>query len=111
VDEEMVAELREIAEQKRKDGAARRVEAGTDFTELRTEAGRHGIKLLRHSQAHYQVRYVPEGWMWNVYPGNRRIFVDRAHRVKGTPRLSLPAKWTLKDVVESAIKLREALRT
>ena len=81
----------------------------TEFNRLEAEAIQCGLSITKRTNAHYQIAYGRGGWLWNVYPGNRRIYVDAPHREAGTPRLDLPANWTLADAVRAAIALRKEL--
>ena len=79
---------------------ARRNLAASQFPELADYAGDHGIALLAHTESHYQMRH-PDGWILNVYPGNRRLYWDP--NKKGL-FLKLPENWTLRDVVIAAVE-------
>lgn len=95
--------------EKQKARVVRRASAGQEFSRLKVEAMQVGIAVKQHTDVHYQIAYGRANWLWNVYPGNRRIYVDEAHQAAGTPRLDLPANWTLKDAVRAAIALRKEL--
>lgn len=83
----------------------RRDVAEESFDFLRKHAAKHGVTLKQFTDTHYQVSIRSHGWLWNIYPGNRRIYVSEHHIRAGTPRLPLPEMWTLRDVVVSAAKL------
>lgn len=86
----------------KKDGQRRgeenRRQASDIFEEARTLAQQYGLLLTRHTDQHYSLR-APQGWIINLYPGNRRIFHDEKRQ---GPFLKLPRKWTLVDVVRAA---------
>lgn len=88
---------RQRASEKRRDAAEH------SFDALRVHAAKHGVLFKRHTDAHYQIAILAKGWLWNVYPGKHRIYIDNHHMATGTPRLNLPDRWTLTDVVEAAV--------
>ena len=96
---------------KRKKAASRkrRGKAEQSFSALQSLAMQKGLALAQHSDTHFALAYGKMGWLWNIYPGNRRIFVDEAHGA-ATPRLDVPHEWTLGDVVRAAVALREEVR-
>lgn len=83
------------------EGEERRKRAGDVFLQARSLASRAGLVLARHSDVHYSLRH-PDGWIFNIYPGNRRLYYDK-NRKKG-PFIKLPDNWTLMDVVKEAVK-------
>lgn len=71
------------------------------FQDARNLAAKNGMVLRRHTEAHYSLRTHDAAW--NLYPGNQRVYVDKAHR-KTTPFLHVRAHpWTLLDVVKAAV--------
>jgi hypothetical protein len=57
-------------------GHARRVAEAEGFDQARDLARSFGLMLRQCSTSHYQL-YRPGGWLFNIYPGNRRIYRDR----------------------------------
>jgi len=82
------------------DKAARRGQAAIDWTKAFIAAKDSGMTLKQHSDQHYQLSH-PDGWLLNIYPGNRRLYHDKNR--KG-PFLQVPLEWTLLDVVNAAAK-------
>jgi hypothetical protein len=79
--------------------AERRQLATDEFPEAAKLANRHGLVLTRCTEAHYQLRVFDDGkiaWLYNIYPGKRRIWSDRTHR---GPFLKVPMFWTLTDLI------------
>lgn len=78
---------------------ARRDSAEQEFEHARMCAERHGMRLIRHSDAHYALHC---GWILDIYPGNQRLY--RPDRLPRVPFLKLPEDrdWTLLDVVLAA---------
>ena len=87
------------------DGQAgvRRDAASESFPFVRGLAEDHGLKLVCHGDAHYQLEPDTEerGWLVNIYPGNQRLYHDR-NRPKA-PFLDAGRPWTLESVVRAAI--------
>ena len=87
----------------------RRGKAEQSFSALKSLAMQKGLAFAQHSDTHFALAYGKMGWLWNIYPGNRRIFVDEAHGAT-TPRLDVGYEWTLEDIVRAAIALTEEVR-
>lgn len=75
--------------------------ANCEFAFAKDLATESGLILKQHSDAHYQIMPLDKSFIINIYPGNRRIYQDRA---KPGPYLDLPITWTLKDVVVATAK-------
>lgn len=85
-----------LTKQQRMDRAARQ------FDEALALAEQHGMKLVRHTDVHYQLS-VEGGWLLNLYPSKTRIYADRNR--PQAPYLGLAGiRWTLIDVVEAVIE-------
>jgi len=89
-----------IAERERIRKGERRDLAAAAFPDIRSRAEEHGLRLVRHTEAHYQLRPADGSWILNICPGNRRLYSDPK---KVAPWLSVPVDWTLLDVVNAAI--------
>ena len=93
--------FRDVKRDRQRRGDQNRTRASADAITAATLAEDSGMTLTAHTAAHYQLRRGDA--MWNLYPGNQRIYVDAAHRKK-TPFLRLPrSPWTLLDVVRAAV--------
>jgi hypothetical protein len=94
------------------EGAARRAAAASDFAPARGLALRHGLLLRRNTEAHYTLAAGTPGqyaWLWDIYPGKYRIKQSRHH--PATPFLAdLPLAWTLTDLVQAAIQVKEGIK-
>ena len=92
-------------EQRQREGFNNRLRAESDFPEARRRLRAAELFLVRYSAMHYALRGHGEksSWLLNIYPGNRRILKG----VGSPPYLKLPAEWTLLDVADAAIKLKE----
>lgn len=58
--------------------------------------------LIRHSDVHYHLWVTlasGQRWLYNLYPGNCRIYADRQHY---GPFLNIPKPWTIDDVIRAA---------
>lgn len=89
----------------------RRRQAADDFSDAARLANEHGLVLTQCTEAHYQIRAFEDGhvcWLYNVYPGKRRIWPDRKYR---GPFIHLPMNWGLVDVVEAVAKRHEERET
>ncbi|MBN1510709.1 MAG: hypothetical protein JXB13_01720 [Phycisphaerae bacterium] len=99
---------RELRKEGQAERQALRAAAQTEFERVKVLAFAHGLILRRHTEAHYTLAAGAAGdyvWLWDVYPGKRRIKVSRRH--PGTPFLDVPPAWTLRDVVAAAIRIKE----
>jgi hypothetical protein len=76
--------------------------ASDDFEEAQRLAIQHGLKLLRFTDMHYQLRDDKLDYVINLYPGNQRIYVDRQH--KRPPFLDLSHPWRLQEVVTTLVQ-------
>lgn len=98
----MRAERQKAAQQNRRGASA-------DFFEAVKYASERGMIFVRRSASHYQLRvYAGTSrdffWLYNLYPGNQRIWIDRQH--KG-PFLNFITQWTFKAVIIAAAKARK----
>lgn len=89
-----------IKEVDRQDRESNREAALSQFELAQELAERHGMIFVQRTESHYQLSR--DGWLINVYPGNRRIYADR-NKVRA-PYLSVPDEWNLMDVIEAAVK-------
>jgi len=90
--------------ERRAERTENRQQALHDYREAAQLANRNNLVLRQCSEVHYQLRAFRDGkvaWLYNLYPGNRRIWQDP--RFKG-PFLRLPAAWTLTDVVRAVAR-------
>jgi len=99
---DIVDGFRAMKEMRQKDGQRNRSVNTRAFHDARNLAAKNGMVLRLHTSAHYSLRAGDAHW--NLYPGNQRIYVDKAHR-KTTPFLNVPGRhpWTLLDIVKAAI--------
>lgn len=91
----------------KKSKLSRREQAYKDFCAVEKYATNSGMRLKMNTFAHYQlIVYHPRGqWIYNLYPGNRRIYKDKNH---SGPFLDFEQKtWTLIEVIQEAIKIRD----
>ena len=89
-------------EQSQAERKARRIGASQDFRSAQLLAKEAGMVLLCHGEAHYQLVYGRDRWVLNIYPGNQRLYHDKAHQ---GPYLNLAFwPWSLEDVVRAAIR-------
>lgn len=86
--------------ERQREGATRRAENKDLFTKARQVAAQAGLTLIQHTEVHYGLQ-SPDGWLLNIYPGNRRLYHDR-QRPK-PPFLRVKPDWNLLDVVQAAI--------
>jgi hypothetical protein len=92
---------RVLRAKRQRDGEKRRESANDIFREAQQLAAQAGLTLMQHTDAHYSLSNAPNGWLVNVYPGNRRLYHDRK-RPKA-PFLRLERNWSLVEVVNAAI--------
>lgn len=98
---DIVDGFRAMKEMRQKDGQRNRSVNTRAFNDARNLAAKHGMTLRQHTEAHYSLRTHEAAW--NLYPGNQRIYVDKAHR-KTTAFLQINKHpWSLLDVVKAAI--------
>lgn len=95
---------RAVRDTKATESETRRRQAREDFPAAYRLAAAHGLTLLIHTHAHYQLIH-PDGWVLNIYPGNQRLNHD-ANR-KG-PFVRVKGEWTLISVVEAVIEAERA---
>jgi len=86
--------------ERQQDRQDNREAAEKDFKKASILAAQSGMALSRCSSVHYQLR--ANSYLWNIYPGNRRIYSDKKHK---NPFLKLPVDWGLIDVVKAAMEL------
>lgn len=91
--------------------AASRDEAGREFDDAKRLAISYGFELKKKSEGHYQLIYHPQVtlqfFIYNIYPGNHRIYADPNHT---GPFLELNGEWGLIDVVMSAAEKMGLIR-
>lgn len=81
---------------------ARRADATREFSEACQLAEANGLRLVRHTDAHYQLVHVEKDWLLNIYPGNGRLYSD-SHRKP--PYFGLEPGFSLIEVVRRAMQL------
>jgi len=76
--------------------------ADSDFDSAKWLAKDNGMILIQRSAYHFQLRWLKQGWLLNLYPTNQRLYWDRSHQ---GPFLKMPETrdWTLFDIVSAAI--------
>ncbi len=94
-------DFKELSAYYAEERAGCRVAATEDFGSSQRRAAGSGLKLVRHSEVHYQLSSLKRGWLINVYPGNHRLYVDKNR--SRAPYLRVPMGWSLEDVVTAAI--------
>jgi len=96
--------------ERQQERAENRQEAAGGFEEAAQLASRHNLVLTQCSEHHYQLRAFEDGrvcWLYNLYPGNQRIWSDRKYR---GPYLELPpCDWTLMDIVRAVAREQERM--
>ena len=98
--EAMSALRQEQAKETRLQGRLNRAAATEDFATANDLAVRHGLRLSRLSDTHYQL--TDGSWLINVYPGNCRLFADK--KKARAPFLDVPKPWVLDEVVNAAVR-------
>lgn len=76
-------------------------QAAAEFRQAAKLANEHNLVLTQCSTVHYQLRAFQDGrvaWLYNLYPGKRRIWSDRKYRGSF---LRVPKFWTLTDVIQA----------
>lgn len=86
--------------QRQSEGRSRRAMSAAEFPEAARVAAERGLRLIRHDDAHYALR-KDGAWLLNLYPGNQRLYYDRAWPQK-PPYLHVPSPWSLLDCVRAA---------
>ncbi len=93
-----------------KERQRRRDEATNEIDNIQRRLADFSIVLRQCTTAHYQLIYGD--WIYNLYPGNQRIYSDPKHR---GPFLNVPKPWTLSEVADAVIahaqKIIEEIRT
>lgn len=90
-----------LRQEKVQEGASRRAHSAQQFERAQHIAAHAGMTLVQHTEVHYTLHNPKEGWLLNIYPGNRRLYHDRHY--KKPPFLKIKPDWNLIDVVEAAI--------
>lgn len=94
--------------EKQDTGEQRRQEATAAFTEDFQFARVHDIELKRCSDTHYQaiVRHADNTprWLYNLYPGNQRVYSDETYH---GPFIPVQKPWTIRTFVEALIAYRK----
>ena len=89
-----------ISEIMKQEGRDLRAQSEAVFTEARQLAAKHGLALLKHTDAHYSIRKIGE-WQIDLYPGKQRI---RRDRNMPAPFLDVgEEEWTVLDAVKAAV--------
>lgn len=99
---------KDVREARMGEAMDRRLAAGSCYLRLADMARHYTLGLERHSDAHYSITHLATGWRLNVYPGNRRVYMDR-NRARA-PYLVLPRDWTLENVVMAAIGQEQGVK-
>ena len=89
---------RALKKERQESGCAQRAIADASFQHACQIARKGGLQLNRHSEAHYSIEHPTKKWRLNIYPGNRRIWMDR-NRPKA-PYVNVEYDWQLLDVVK-----------
>src|ERR1017187_5067721 len=97
-DDDMSGFYRDLRIIRQAESEGRRRTATEQFPAARQLAANHGMALVRHDDANYQLRH-PAGWILSIYPGKRRLYHD-ANRPG--PYIRAGSDWTLVSVVEAA---------
>lgn len=85
------------------EGEERRQKSAALFNEARKISVDAGLILKQHSLVHYSLTSIQDGWISNIYPGNRRLYYDR--NKSKPPHVNLPLDWNLLDVVNAFVKI------
>lgn len=94
---------RQLRTEKIQQGEERRQKATADYDQAVLVAKGFDMKLVRHSEIHYTLRPANNGWLLNIYPGNKRLYYDRKYGKP--PFIPLPLNWSLVDVVKKVGEL------
>lgn len=86
----------------RPDKAARCERAATEFRDAAILAANNSLTLRKRNTSHYQLSSNDDGWLFNLYPSNGRIYGDR-NRPRGTFLDLGGASWSLLAIVKAAI--------
>lgn len=86
-----------MKKERQQQGETRREDAASNYAEAARAAKDRGMRLIRHTDAHYQLRHWRKNWLLDLYPGNQRIY--RPNREPRAPFLEFEEEWTLLDVV------------
>lgn len=80
---------------RRATGERNRQQARRDFQQATDMADQYGFELVKHTNAHYQIR--KGGKLLSIYPGNQRLYgPDFGYVIK-----TWGAAWTLMDIVKA----------
>jgi hypothetical protein len=91
-----------LREERAEESRRNREQSTDEFSIAARLASANGLALRRHSDSHYALEHIADGWLINVYPGNQRLYMDQ-QRPKA-PYLRLRGElWNLADVVSAAI--------
>lgn len=104
-DDDRADEYELLGQKRQAEAKQRRQRAAEEFPDLVELAAQHGLTLVKRSESHYQLLPVGARWLLNIYPGNCRLYHDP--NIERSPFLHLPTPWTLRDVLEAAIKALE----
>jgi len=95
--------FKDIREARQGMGEQNRLAAIDDFPATQRRCSLAGLALMQHSEVHYSITHPHRGWRLNIYPGNRRIYMD-LNRPRA-PYLKLPEDWSLEDVITALIQM------
>ena len=100
---ELGGDFRAMKEHRQKRGRVNRAKSSSSYIQAARLASEHGMTLTKHSESHYALAAGPA--LYNIYPGNQRIYVDDAHRQYSRYLLRHLKKpyWTLVDVVRAVL--------
>lgn len=89
--------------EEKKDKREERESAHEDFNNAKSLASKHGLFLTRCSDTQYNLSHKETGALWQLYPGNKRIYTPKTKR-SVTPFLKINSYWKIFDVVVAAIE-------
>lgn len=101
---EMGDVLRDYRKQSRRRREINRQNAEAGFEEAVDMSAKIDMDLTQCTEAHYQLTvylsHSPlEFWLYNLYPGNQRIYADPNHR---GPFLQLAGVWSFEKIIKAA---------
>lgn len=80
----------------------RRSIATSQFLGAEKLAREQGFSLIRRTETHYQLRPPTKKWIANLYPGNRKLYMDKNAPSKFAP--TLPPEWDLLVATQSILE-------
>lgn len=108
---EMGDAFREQRRQSKRNRELSRRIAEADFYEAADMAKKTDMDLTQCTEAHYQLTvYLSHGplrfWLYNLYPGNQRIYADPNHKGPFLRGLKV-GNWTFEHIIVAANRLRD----